>query len=88
MAATWGSLSDKEKKMFGNSKTTFQQARTAAGKAGASQDRSKSIRNFIPKSTPNFLPPSSSKPAPRPTPTPAPTPVSYTHLTLPTIYSV
>ena len=54
MAATWGSLSDKEKKMFSNNKTVFQNARTAAGKAGASKDRAKSIRNFIPKSTPNL----------------------------------
>ncbi len=57
---TWGSLSDKEKAYFGGSKTTFQAARNAAKAGGGDISRAKSIRDFVPKSSPA---PSPSPPA-------------------------
>ena len=56
----WRDLSDKEKKMFGGSKSTFQAAKEAARAGGGDVNRSKSIRNFIPKASP----------APSPSPSP------------------
>ena len=56
----WRDLSDNEKKMFGGSKSTFQAAKEAARAGGGDVNRSKSIRNFIPKASP----------APSPSPSP------------------
>ena len=64
MAEKWKNLSDKEKSYFGGDKDTFKAAFAAAEKGGGDVNRSKSIRDFIPKASP----------APSPSPSPSPTP--------------
>jgi len=68
----WRDLSDNEKKMFGGSKSTFQAAKEAARAGGGDVNRSKSIRNFIPKASPAPSPAPSHSPAPSPAPSHSP----------------